>query len=388
MTRITTLIILLLFILQSSATIVLDQRSWEEGPLTWNDFRGNSLIKNEPAYMVAELLQNNSITTAGNRESFSISAKAIMYPSKSYADTAVRSEQLLRYFQLQFDLLELMRRRYQKELANGISGIEADRRQIFYSNLYETELKRLESETNKGTDDTALQFFEYEIRSQLENIGTPPIPNVVPSHFKYGFFVGTGAVWSLGELNDAFSWTWDFTFGLKASYRRFNLEALITYGNPSIKNPKLTNPQFADMNYYANTKNANYLAVGFNGGFSIIDNRYLSISPYIGGMWTSNSWTSKPMYETEDGLIIDGAQQKMDLSDFNLTFGINFEWHLHSVVTNFPFFGALREEYISSLRFTPYVVRAIYDNCTPKMSGWQIGFMVSYSGVARALGIK
>ena len=105
-------------------------------------------------------------------------------------------------------------------------------------------------------------------------------------------------------------------------------------------------------------------------------------------MWTSNSWSAKPMIESEDGWIINGPQQKMDISDFNITAGVNFEWHFHSVVTNFPFFGSLREEYISSLRFTPYMIRAIYDNCNYPMSGWQIGFMLSYSGVARALGIK
>lgn len=372
----------------TNALTITDQRSWEEGALSWNDFKGNPMIKNQSAYLSAELLQDNQIISTGNRESFSISAKAVMYPYQSYADTSIRSEQTLRYLQAQFDILEIMRRRYQKELTGGISGLEADQRQIFYSKLYESEIERLSRETEHGMNDSALQYFEYEIRRQLEEIGLPPVPNVMPSNFKYGFFIGTGAVFNLGELNNAFSWTWDFSFGIKASYRRFNLEAMITYGNPTIKNVSLVNSQFANMGYRANIPNANYLAFGFNGGFSVYDNKYFSISPYVGGMWTSNSWSAKPMIESEDGWIINGPQQKMDISDFNITAGVNFEWHFHSVVTNFPFFGSLREEYISSLRFTPYMIRAIYDNCNYPMSGWQIGFMLSYSGVARALGIK
>ena len=210
MTRHTLLIGLLFICFSTSATSITDQRCWEEGPLTWNDFKGNPMIKNQSVYLSAELLHDEQIFSIGNRESFSISAKAVMHPSRSYADTSIRSNQMLRYLQAQFDILEIMRRRYQKELAGGISGIEADHRQIAYTKLYESEIERLSRETEQGLNDATLQYFEYEIRRQLEEIGLPPVPNVVPSNFKYGFFIGTGAVFNLGELNNAFSWTWDF----------------------------------------------------------------------------------------------------------------------------------------------------------------------------------
>lgn len=382
------LIGLLCVVFGVEAAVSIDQRSWSEGPLTWADFKGEPLIKESASYMSVELLQDARVTSKGGMQTFSISALAVMNPSRSYADTTEMTDQNLRYFQAQFDLLEVMRRRYQKELAQGISGIEADRRLTFYVNLYNSECQRLSRETDNGADDARLQYFEYDIRRQLEDIGMPPIPNVVPSKFKYGFFIGTGAVWPTGQLHDAFSGTWDFTFGLKATYRRFNLEAMITYGNPTINDASLVNTEYAGQNYRANVSNANYLAIGFNGGFSVFNNKHLTVSPYVGGMWTSNSWTARPMTWAENEWLTDGMQQKMDLSDFNLTFGINFEWHFHSVVTNFPIFGSLREEYISSLRLTPYAIRAVYNGANRPLSGWQIGFMVSYSGVARALGIK
>lgn len=388
MRKITFLIYLFCGVASLCAATIVGQRSWEEGALSWADFKGNPLIKNSQSYMSVELLQDSRVITQEHMQSFSISAKAVMYPEKSYVDSADRTDLKLRYFQAQFDLLEVMRRRFQSELAQGISGIEADRRLTFYANLYNSECRRMAEETDNGGDDARLQFFEYDIRRQLEDIGMPPVPNVVPSKFKYGFFLGTGMVWQLGELSDAFSSTWDFTFGLKASYRRFNVEGMITYGNPSLNYPNLVNTEYDGLGYRANVKNANYLAIGFNGGFSVFSNKHLSVSPYIGGMWTSNTWTSRPMTQTDDGWITDGMQQKMDVSDFNLTFGINFEWHFHSVVTNFPFLGSLREEYISNLRLTPYMIRSVYGNANRPLSGWQIGFMLSYSGVARALGIK
>ena len=73
----------------TNALTITDQRSWEEGALSWNDFKGNPMIKNQSAYLSAELLQDNQIISTGNRESFSISAKAVMYPYQSYAQSLV-----------------------------------------------------------------------------------------------------------------------------------------------------------------------------------------------------------------------------------------------------------------------------------------------------------
>lgn len=316
-------------------------------------------------------------------------SEAVMYPQKSYASESERTPERLRYFQAQFDLAELLSRRLQSELTSGINGIEADKRLSYYRNLLKTESRRLADDTQAGADDERLQQAEFTLRRELEKIGEPGMPEVVPSPFRYGLLAGTGFVATAGDLADYFNTAWDFTFGLLFNWRRLGLEASITYASPTLKDQLLTEKEYAGMNYHANVKNANYLAIGVNLGYNVIDGKHFLLRPYAGGMWTSYSWTARPMADdTQGAIVFDGLQQRMTLNDFNLTFGINFEWHFHSTVGQFPLFGSTREEYISSLRLTPYAIRASYNDASTPFSGWQFGLTIAYSGVGRALRLK
>jgi hypothetical protein len=327
-------------------------------------------------------------TSPAASSGFSMEAQAVMYPGRSYAAEADRTPLKLRYFQAQFDLCELLARKLQNELAGGINGIEADRRLTYYRNLMVSQWQRIADDTQAGTDDNELQLVEYEIRRQLEEIGSPDVPEVVPSPVRYGLWVGTGATFPTGKIADYFSAAWDFTFGLTVSWHRFALEGSITYASPSIKDPWLVEPEYEAENYRANVKNANYLTLGFGLGYNVLDTKHFILRPYVGGMWTSYSWTARPADPTTSQIVFDGLQKRMMLDDFNFTAGLIFEWHFHSTVTSFPIFGSMREEYISSLRLNPYITRAVYTDATRHFGGWQIGLTLGYSGVGRALGIK
>ncbi len=380
-----TLLIILLASAGISGASAAEEKPWSEGPLVWNDFRGSALLEGSPAFLSADIVLSTE-RSSGN--TFSTQARAVMYPDKSYASESERTPERLRYFQAQFDLAELLARRFQEELSSGVNGIEADRRLNYYRNLFKTESTRLSDDTQAGADDERLQQCEFRIRRQLEQIGEPAMPAVSPSPFRYGLFAGTGFVSTAGELADYFNTAWDFSFGLLFNWRRAGLEASITYASPTLKDQLLTQDKYAGMNYHANVKNANYLAIGVNAGYNVLDSKRFLIRPYVGGMWTSYSWTARPMADESQGAIVfDGLQQRMTLNDFNLTFGVNMEWHFHSTVTSL-FGSSTREEYISSLRLTPYAVHSVYNNASTPFGGWQIGFTVAYSGVGRALRLR
>lgn len=367
-----------------------EEVDWDKGPLVWHDFRGTALLEGSPAFLSCDIVLS---TDRGEKRqgtaSFSMRSRAVMYPEKSYASESERTPERLRYFQAQFDLAEVLARRLQAELSAGINGIEADGRLNYYRSLLKTESMRLADDTRSGSDDERLQQCEYRLRQQLEEMGMPDAPEVVPGPFRYGLFAGTGFVTPLGDVADYFNTSWDFSFGLLFSYRRIGLAASITYANPTLKEPMLVEDKYAGQNYRANVKNANYLALGFNVGYNVVDTKRFIVRPHVGGMWTSYSWTARPMAENSgEEIVFDGLQQRMSLNDFNVTFGADFEWHFHSVVTRFPFLGSMREEYISSLRLTPYAIRGCYSRASTPFSGWQFGLTVAYSGVGRALKLK
>lgn len=387
--RLRILIILLLSCVTSHMAFS-EEVNWDKGPLVWHDFRGTALLEGSRSFLATDIvMMTERVEGQRGENTFSMQSHAVMFPEKSYAPEAERTPERLRYFQAQFDLAEVLARRLQAELSTGMNGIEADNRLNYYRNLLKTEARRMEDDTNAGMDDERLQQTEYRLRQQLEELGMPAASEVEPGPLRYGFFLGTGFVTPLGDVADYFGTSWDFCFGLLFNYRRFGLEASITYANPTVRDPLLVENKYKDGNYRANVKNANYLAIGADLGFNVLDTKRFTIRPYVGGMWTSYSWTARPMAENnEEGIVFDGLQQRMSLNDFNLTFGCNLEWHFHSVVTRSPLFGNMREEFVSSLRVTPYAIRGCYDSASTPFKGWQFGVTVAYSGIGRGLRLK
>lgn len=372
----------------ASASIAQEMKSWGSGPLVWNDFQGTPVLTNGPAYLAADIVLVSGEATS---EAKQIQCQAVMYPSESYASDTERTPERLRYFQTQFNLAELIALRLQEEMNGGLSEKEAAQRLDYYRSLYKEESKRLAQDTNNGTDLVRLQADENNILGRIEDMLEPSSDDLKASPFRYGLFAGTGFVATTGKLADYFNTAWDFSFGLIFDWKRFGLEASITFAYPTLQDSYLVQDKYAQMDYYANVKNANYVAAGFNGGFNVVDTKKFLIRPYVGGMWTSYSWTARPLDKSDmsGNIIFDGPQQRMSLSDFNVIFGINLEWHFHRALTSWQFFGGSHEEYISSLRLTPYAIHSVYKHAYPQsFGGWQIGLTVAYSGVGRAMGIK
>lgn len=362
-------------------------RRWSEGQLRWTDFTGTPALPDSKSYLTSDLTIATNPDDGGR--TFSIHAEAVMYPERSYAAPEARDERSLRYLQARFDLHEVMARRLNQELSTGISGIEADRRLAHYRALHASEADKMAIATSYGTDEEALQTWEYDIRRALEQTAVTPPATVSTSPWSYGLFAGMGALFPTSTISEAFSGGCVFTFGLTAGWKRLRAHGTIGYATPTIRDKELVTPGYADQGYMANVKNANLLGIGFGIGYAVVDGKRFSVEPYVGAQWTGYNWTSRPMAHNDDGTLIStGLQHRMETDDFGPAFGINLEWHFHSTVTALPLFGDMKEHYVSSLRLTPYAVRACYTDAIRHYSGWQIGFCVSYSGLARALRLR
>ncbi|MCM1005684.1 MAG: hypothetical protein NC402_05230 [Prevotella sp.] len=206
----------------------------------------------------------------------------------------------------------------------------------------------------------------------------------VPSPWSYGMFVGVGGLFPTGDISDAFSGACRFELGLTGGWKRCKLKASVGYSSPTIRNRALVTPEYADQNMLANVKNANLLDAGFGVGFDVLDTRSFSITPFVGGRWSSYSWTSRPMEPNDEGSYTTlGPQHRIAMNNFNFACGIDFEWHF--LYSDTSLMDDSNAQYVSSLRLTPFAMKADYnDACTP-YSGWQFGFTISYSGLIRAL---
>lgn len=380
-----TLILSLLLFITSSSAFALEERFWAFGPLTVADFTLAS--KDSTTLFVGEIVQTVTTDAEGN---IRVGVRAIASPSMSIGSPATLTPQRLAYHQLQFDKLEVLARKLQQELNNGMSSQESEERLATYNAYYKQELEKLAQATDDGRDATTLGLYRRITDQNLQETPEPPMASLKESNYGFGLYIGTGPHWTTGELANYFSWAWDFTFGIKAAYRSFRIAAQISYAAPTVKNTLLyTKPYNSGDNLHANVNNANYISIGFSGGYTVVDTKRITIEPFIGGIWTHYGWTAKPMQLDDEGqLIIIGQQQGMHLNNFNFWGGINFLWHFNRVYWTSSALGAIRQELVSSIGLTPYLINGRYNNAIPGFGGWQVGLSVSYSGMVRALKIR
>lgn len=395
MNRLLVIILMILAVFPSQA----DTRRWDEGPLKWADFTGNPEIRTTPTRFKGVLKLETSVredvkNPLNTEVSYTVRALALMDKDMSYMDSTVISPQLLRYHQLQFDLLEVMRRRLQADLNSGMEGIEADNRVAYYQRLYDEQIADIARLTVNGSNDSRLQDYEYMVRKQLEEYMRPAVSRVKPGPWHGGWFVGTGVLIPTGEISDYFADAWLFNIGLSGGYRRWVVKADISYGQPDIKrrDADLFGRQLAAGRKYMTTDEyAKQLSGSVSLGFRVVDAKRFAVTPYVGGGWTNMSWNyAEFAYDNaKDEYIIDSSINKDSFSNFNIMGGIDFDWRFHtSVSEKSHFLSNRREQYTSSLRLTPYVIYQKYTTLVPERTGLFVGINLTYSGFLRALRIE
>jgi len=369
-------------------------KNWSDGPLTWNDFKGTSVIPGSKSYLKVDLSTTPTSEIVNGHQQMHLSTSATMDRNGSFADSTARTDQRLRYHQLQFDQLELYRRRLQNDLNSGMNGLEADNRRNYYKNLYREQLADIEKETNNGTDDHKLQDWEYYTRKGLDEIGLPPVPEIEPGDWSYGMFIGVGGLFPTSSIKDDFSGCFTFTAGLTGGYKRLKLKADISYGQPQINNYNIFNLVEGGKNLQgANNRNASYLGIGLTLGYSVFDNERITITPHAGGYWSNYGWNAAnyQYVMNDNGEEVQKITSTVDLNlkDFNWIIGVDFDIKIHNYVSTTPFFlTGQREQFTSSLRITPFISHANYNKAVPAVKGCLVGITVSYAGIARALHIK
>jgi hypothetical protein len=318
-----------------------------------------------------------------------------MNRNESYADTLVRTERRLRYHQLQFDQLELFRRRLQNDLSTGMNGLEADKRLAHYQNLYKDQIEAIRMDTEDGNNDKKLQEWECFTRKDLEEMGLPDVPEFVPGDWSYGLYLGLGGSFATKYINNYFGDCVTFTAGITASYKRVGLKADVAYGQPSFKNrnvfgTKVTTADGVVRDAQGPMNNcATLLSVGAAVGFTVFDSDRIAITPYAGVYWSGYSWNMANLdwvYNDEKREYVSKVKNTVSAQINNVSWqaGVDFDIKLHRYVSSTPLlFRGQREQYTSSLRITPFVMYADYKKIATK--GYHLGVAVTYSGIARAL---
>lgn len=371
-----------------------DIKLWSDGPLTWSDFHQLlPPISSEASQLEVELSATPIQNGIGASSTVRLEARAIMHRNASKTSTAQSTPERLRYHQLQFDLLELMRRNLQEEINSGIDGATAEKRLKYYQDLYRQRIRQIAQETKSGTLEAAVSSWEDNIESQLLAAGTPRVPQVTAMQGCYGVYAGVGYDSPTGTLRDNFGGSFMFHVGLTGGFKRLRLKADVAFGQPSYRNDNIFNiaPDAEGRPLQGNnSSNATHIMASVQLGYTIVNAGRLSITPNIGGFYNRYNWDiANYSWDKDDedrDVRITTSVEKRNLHNFSFIASIDFDINLNSGVTNTSLTGAThRERWTSSLRITPWLAHSKFNKCDPSVSGMHIGINVSYLGLARLL---
>lgn len=357
---------------------------WGERELQWSDFRAQSSEAGEQSSLYTEL---DVVDLSGSSGAIAV-ARVLQYKSHP-GDSVQQTAQRLRYHRLQFDQLEIARRSLQSDINSGTNAREA---LAYHRNLYAEQLAVIDEETAGGSDEAKLQQWEYFTAKSLEEIGTGGSRASTVSDFSYGVFIGLGGLFTTGEVNDYFKGCFTFSAGLTGGYKDLKLKALVEYGQPRFNEPNvygLTDGSGRDAQSSINTY-ASLLGVSASVGYTVFSSDRFAVTPHVGFLWSRYGWNVANLewsYSTADAkyeATVVSTEDK-SLNDFNWMAGIDFDIKVHTYTSKSQFLFSSRSRLTSMVRITPYIARASYSKTNPAMQGYQIGFTVSYVGLAQAL---
>ena len=96
------LLIALLLPAYTRAEEFADYKFWNEGKLTWDDFQDTLSLKSVPAAFTAFLRIEKTKNRDGNTSTVRNEAQACFDRRHSFADSTMRTDNQLRFFQLKF----------------------------------------------------------------------------------------------------------------------------------------------------------------------------------------------------------------------------------------------------------------------------------------------
>lgn len=273
-----TLIILALLVTSGAATAqrrAVTDRPWNAGNLTLDDFRGHPAGSAEGSYADLRLGYSYATDTVDGIIVSYPTAEALMRPYHSWMMPGSRNEARLRYHQVQFDLLELERRRLELSMRLGEDYDDV----LFDSALcqLEDDLAALRLSTDDGTNADSVEHWRQHTQERLAQL---PVGGRLKYQLQWLFEMNFAAGFQCftGSLNKDF--TPGFTIDIMADivWHRHMLALDISMGTLSARDTVWNQTDY----FYTNLPVSDLLTM-VEYGFRIVNNNRWSLTPFVGG---------------------------------------------------------------------------------------------------------
>ena len=355
------------------------QRLWADGPLTWNDFRTVTADGNS-SYLCYRFgySQVTGRTAEGNKIDY-YRAEAYMVPAESWVDARYRTDLLLRYNQLVFDLLEVERRQLSRTVITCNTQSSLDAALASANTTMTNTLLSLRVATADGTDSNAIALWEQSTRRRLDTLPAEVQPAYEQMPISAAFALGYGASVPLGGTDDYFTSGSGMYFTTDVGYKRHILDL-----NYTLTDAKLCVAiVYTDAQHTSHIVNQHEAANLISGtlcyGYRMVERPCCNLTPLVGWSWGTR--------------FVSDGQQRASLNCNGVALGLNYRYHFSRryrmsglIASN----GDVPELTLWSVDARMIATRSVYDNSDASSNGWTLlfGIGVSMGGHQARVAVK
>ncbi len=340
-------LVLLLSLVFTTASYSGDYiRTWDQGPLTWEDFQGKNGVPGR-TYLYYELTYETEKQDFRDTSVHRFVCKAYIEPEMSWVDPAMVSPYNLKYHQVIFNYLEIQRRQLQKDIDHCTTWGEANLILSRNRHFLEERLATFYKRTNAGSNIGMIDEYLGNSARELEKLYSDGIPNVAYSNFKYGFNFMMGTSAFTQDLGQQFATPVAYSMGLELYYK----QAMLTFELLGSEG-KATTANTTDSRW-GKDESALMNLIGISLGYQLFESKRFVFYPFAG---IAHSEIRDKQHKNGENDITEGNARAY------LGFGLDYK------------FGPI-------MRFTPSFIFS--DNCSQSQYSVKFKFYVTNLNIMR-----
>ena len=319
-------------------------RNWDEGPVKWSDFQ----VRHTPddikfvSNLYCNIEQEVKKEKTGNFKFPVLTTTTKMNKLSSWYDPDKCTDWTLRYEQVRFDMLEVLRRRMQNSFNRNFME---DNLQAYYDQLISSTMTAFDMESNYGTDTLVVLRYEQQYRNELDTLKLVPVQVPVFEKRNWGasLSIGIGFEKYGSPMSKGVTPAIGIQWGLGALYKNFSfdLQCLLAWsGNLQCDN------FYYDSKYDYNWTKGKKVRAGnanINAGYRMFDNSFMSVTPLIGiGVSFVDQDSDTPRGNNTE------VFESSEINGFRTQAGLAFDWKMRRNLNAYRYGGDYTE---SKIRF-------------------------------------
>ncbi len=346
-----------------SAQNLYDQsfRKWEDGPVIWNEFRV-SYVRDDAKYvslLACDILSEVEKIKVGNFRFPAIKTTTRMNKLASWYDPDRCTDWTLRYEQVRFDMLEVLRRQLQNSFNRNFME---DRLQDYYDQYITNTMQDFDRESNYGADTLVVLKYEEKYKSQMDTLTLIPvqIPEFTKKDWGVSINGGAGVEKYGSPVSNGVTPAIGFQYGFGAMYKKisFGLHGLLAWSD-DLKCDNFYHDSKYDYNW-TKGKSVSGGNIVLDAGYNVVDNSKITIVPLVGiGVTFIDQKTDIPRGNNKE------AYENSEIDGFRAQAGLALDWKIRRSLNTY-LYGADYTE--TKIRFAVNGARTNFKGIGPTYS--------------------